>query len=39
MQTGIVATGDATPDEAATRYGDEMARILGEEHVVRRPCV
>jgi multiple sugar transport system substrate-binding protein len=36
--TGIVATGEASPDEATTRYGDEMARILGEENVVRQPC-
>jgi multiple sugar transport system substrate-binding protein len=35
--TGIVATGEATPADATTRYGDEMARILGEENVVRQP--
>jgi multiple sugar transport system substrate-binding protein len=36
--TGIVATGDVTADEATTRYSEEMARILGEENVVRQPC-
>jgi multiple sugar transport system substrate-binding protein len=36
--TGIVATGEASPADAMTRYGDEMARILGDENVVRQPC-
>jgi len=36
--TGIVAAGEVPADEAATRYGDEMARILGEENVVRQTC-
>jgi len=36
--TGIVATGESTPAEAMTRYGEEMTRILGEENVVKQPC-
>ncbi|MCC6792237.1 MAG: sugar ABC transporter substrate-binding protein [Thermomicrobiales bacterium] len=31
--TGLVATGDATPEEAVTRYAEEMTRILGEDRV------
>lgn len=36
--TGIVAAGEAGPEEAATRYADEMTRILGEDHVVKQTC-
>jgi multiple sugar transport system substrate-binding protein len=36
--TGVVATGEATPDEAMERYTSELARILGEENVVRQTC-
>jgi multiple sugar transport system substrate-binding protein len=31
--TGIVATGEAAPDEAIQRYAEEMTRILGEDSV------
>ncbi len=36
--TGIVAAGEASAEEAATRYSDEMSRILGAENVVRQTC-
>lgn len=36
--TGLVATGEATPDEAAARYAEELTRVLGEENVVAQPC-
>jgi multiple sugar transport system substrate-binding protein len=36
--TGLVATGEATPDEAASRYAEELTRVLGEENVVSQPC-
>jgi multiple sugar transport system substrate-binding protein len=36
--TGVVATGEATPDEAVEHYASELTRILGEENVVRQPC-
>jgi hypothetical protein len=36
--TGLVATGEATPEEAATRYAEELARALGEENVIAQPC-
>ena len=36
--TGIVATGEATPEEAVERYASEMTRILGEDRVVAQPC-
>lgn len=36
--TGLVATGEATPDEAATRYAEELTRVLGEDNVVSQPC-
>ena len=36
--TGVVATGEATPDEAMERYSGELTRILGEENVVRQAC-
>jgi multiple sugar transport system substrate-binding protein len=36
--TGIVATGEVSPDEAVERYGSELTRVLGEENVVTQPC-
>lgn len=36
--TGLVATGEATPDEAATRYAEELTRVLGASNVVSQPC-
>jgi multiple sugar transport system substrate-binding protein len=36
--TGVVAAGEGGPEEAATRYADEMTRILGKDRVVKRPC-
>lgn len=36
--TGLVATGESTPDEAATRYSEELTRVLGEDNVVSQPC-
>ncbi len=33
--TGIVATGEATPEEAVQRYAEEMTRILGEDRTVK----
>jgi multiple sugar transport system substrate-binding protein len=32
--TGIVATGEATPEAALKKYADELTRILGEDRVV-----
>lgn len=32
--TGAVATGDATPDEAAERFAQDLRRAVGEENVV-----
>jgi multiple sugar transport system substrate-binding protein len=32
--TGIVATGEATPEEALKKYADELTRILGEDRVI-----
>lgn len=36
--TGLVATGEATPEEAATRYAEELTRVLGADNVVSQPC-
>ena len=36
--TGIVATGQATPEDAVKRYGDELTRVLGDGKVVAQPC-
>lgn len=36
--TGLVATGEATPEEAAARYAEELTRVLGEENVVAQTC-
>ena len=32
--TGRVATGDASPEEAAGRYADDLARAVGDENIV-----
>ena len=31
-------TGTATPEEAATRYAEELTRVLGADNVVSQPC-
>lgn len=36
--TGLIATGEATPDEAASRYAEELTRVLGADNVVAQPC-
>ncbi len=36
--TGLIATGEATPEEAATRYAEELTRVLGADNVVSQPC-
>jgi multiple sugar transport system substrate-binding protein len=36
--TGLVATGEASPDEAVRRYADELTRTLGENRVISEPC-
>jgi multiple sugar transport system substrate-binding protein len=36
--TGLIATGEATPDEAATRYAEELTRVLGADNVVSQTC-
>jgi multiple sugar transport system substrate-binding protein len=36
--TGIVATGEATADEAVQRYADELTKALGADKVVSQPC-
>ncbi len=36
--TGLVATGQATPNEAAGRYADELTRVLGADNVVSQTC-
>jgi len=36
--TGIVATGEAKPADAVTRYADEMTSILGAGRVVKQAC-
>lgn len=36
--TGLIATGDATPEEAASRYAEELTRVLGKDNVVSQPC-
>ncbi len=35
--TGIVASGDASPEEAVERYASELGRILGEDRVTTAP--
>lgn len=36
--TGMVATGQADPDEAIAHYADELTRILGNDRVTAQPC-
>lgn len=36
--TSLVATGQATPEEAIARYGDELTRTMGKMNVVSEPC-
>jgi multiple sugar transport system substrate-binding protein len=36
--TGLVASGEATADEALERYADELTRVLGADNVVKQPC-
>ncbi|HEY7034941.1 MAG TPA: sugar ABC transporter substrate-binding protein [Thermomicrobiales bacterium] len=36
--TGIVATGEATPNEAVQRYSQELTKALGADKVVSQPC-
>jgi multiple sugar transport system substrate-binding protein len=36
--TGIVATGEATPEEAVQRYAEELTKSLGPDMVVAQPC-
>ena len=36
--TGIVATGEATPEEAVQRYAEELTKALGADKVVSQPC-
>ncbi|MCA9860133.1 MAG: sugar ABC transporter substrate-binding protein, partial [Thermomicrobiales bacterium] len=36
--TGLIATGEATPEEAASRYAEELTRVLGADNVVAQPC-
>ncbi len=36
--TGLVATGEATPEEAIARYGDQLTRTMGQANVVSGEC-
>ncbi len=36
--TGIVATGEATAEEAVQRYSEELTKSLGADKVVAQPC-
>ena len=36
--TGLVATGQATPEEAIARYGDQLTRAMGKANVVSGAC-
>lgn len=36
--TGLVATGEATPEEAIARYSDQLTRTMGKMNVVRGVC-
>ncbi len=36
--TGLVASGEATADEALERYAEELTRVLGQNNVVKQPC-
>lgn len=36
--TGLVATGETTPDEAISRFADELTRAMGKPNVISEPC-
>ena len=36
--TGLVATGEATPEQAITRYGDQLTQTMGKANVVSQAC-
>jgi multiple sugar transport system substrate-binding protein len=36
--TGLVATGEATPEDAVQRYSDELTRTMGKMNVVSETC-
>ena len=36
--TGIVATGETSPEDSVQRYGSELTRVLGDDRVVSQPC-
>jgi maltose-binding protein MalE len=36
--TGLVATGQATPEEAVQRYSEELTRTMGKMNVVSEAC-
>jgi multiple sugar transport system substrate-binding protein len=36
--TGLVATGQATPEDAVQRYSDELTRTMGKMNVVSETC-
>lgn len=36
--TGLVASGEATPEEAIERYSQELTRTMGKMNVVSEPC-
>jgi multiple sugar transport system substrate-binding protein len=36
--TGLVATGEATPDQAVQRYSDELTRTMGKMNVISETC-
>ena len=36
--TGLVATGEATPEQAITRYGDQLTQTMGKANVVSQPA-
>lgn len=36
--TGLIATGEVSAADAVERYSDELARVLGDENVVRLAC-
>jgi len=36
--TSLVATGEATPDEAIGRFSEELTRAMGKQNVISEPC-
>lgn len=36
--TGLVATGEAAPEEAIARYGDQLTRAMGKGNIVSGAC-